>query len=101
MKRNILYSLLAFLFVASIYSCKEITADQSVSQDEPVVINPSNVELNDQEFGLYYGDRYRNSTGVYSLVLSDAVCYRDGYGDPYLDCLSLNSTENFLTRSRQ
>ena len=85
MKRNILYSLLAFLFVASIYSCKEITADQSVSQDEPVVINPSNVELNDQELGLYYGDRYRNSTGVYSLVLSDAVCYRDGYGDPYLD----------------
>lgn len=85
MKRNTLYSILTFLLAVSLFSCKEMPADQAVSQEPSVVVNPSIVELNDQEFGLYYGDRYRNSTGVYSIVLSDAVCYRDGYGDPYLD----------------
>lgn len=51
----------------------------------PIVIYDGPVALADQGFGMYYGDRDFNSEGVYSFVLSDAVCFRDGFGEPYLD----------------
>ena len=51
----------------------------------PIVINTGTVDLADQEFGMYYGNLGHDGIGVYSVVLSDAVCFRDGYGSPYLD----------------
>ena len=51
----------------------------------PIVIYDGPVALADQGFGMYYGDRDFNSEGVYSVVLSDAVCFRDGFDEPYLD----------------
>ena len=54
-----------------INSCNEPLSVDNKPTKSPVVINEGNVELYDQEFGLYYGDRDRESKGVYYLVLSD------------------------------
>ncbi|MBR5141594.1 MAG: hypothetical protein IKW55_03855 [Bacteroidales bacterium] len=51
----------------------------------PVVIYDGPLDLADKGFGMYYGDRNGTSIAAFSIVLSDAVCFRDGYGDPYLD----------------
>lgn len=51
----------------------------------PIVVYDGPVALADQGFGMYYGDKNHNFEGVYSIVLSDAVCFRDGFGTPYLD----------------
>ena len=54
--------------------------------DEPVVFLPDGaVMLHDTEFGIYYGDRHQDGTGVLSLVLSNAHCYRDELAKPYMD----------------
>lgn len=65
-------------------SCKETEIEEVVSEGTQVVTSET-LELNDQEFGIYYGDRYRNSTGIYSIVLSNGICYKEGNGEPYLD----------------
>lgn len=49
------------------------------------MIYQGSVELSDKKFGLYYGDKYSNEIGVYYVVLSDAMCFRNGYGSPYMD----------------
>ena len=51
----------------------------------PIKVLEGNVALEDKEFGMYYGNLGKDGLGVYSVVLSDAVCFRDGYGAPYLD----------------
>ena len=52
----------------------------------PVVVIPEGaVTLMDTEFGMYYGDIIIDGTGVFSVVLSDALCYQDKLGSPYLD----------------
>lgn len=52
----------------------------------PVVVIPEGaVTLMDTEFGMYYGDINNDGTGVFSVVLSDALCYQDKLGSPYLD----------------
>ena len=51
----------------------------------PVVLYQGAVELADKKFGLYYGDKFSNEVGVYYVVLSDAMCYLNGYGNPYMD----------------
>ena len=65
-------------------SCKETEIEEVVSEGTQVVTSET-LELNDQEFGIYYGDRYRNSTGIYSIVLSNGLCYKEGNREPYLD----------------
>ena len=65
-----------------IAACEQ--TDTSVEK-APIVIYDGLPDLADKGFGMYYGDRNFNSEGVYSVVLSDAVCFRDGYGEPYLD----------------
>ena len=69
-------------FAAAFASCN--TPEGPVDQ-APIIIDDAAVGLADKEFGMYYGDMGHNGIGVYSIVLSDAVCHRDGYGDPYLD----------------
>ena len=59
--------------------------NESEVQESPVVIYQGAVELADKKFGLYYGDRYGNNVGVYYVVLSDAMCYNNGYANPYMD----------------
>ena len=59
--------------------------DIDTPKDSPVVLYQGAVELADKKFGLYYGDRYGNGIGVYYVVLSDAMCFRNGYGSPYMD----------------
>ena len=54
-------------------------------QGSNVVLYEGAVELADRQFGLYYGDRNGNETGVYYVVLSDAMCFRAGFGNPYMD----------------
>ena len=76
---NILASLLTVVFAVSCVQTEE------PAEKLPIVIRDGLVELSDQGFGVYYGDRDYNQVGVYSIVLSDAVCFRDGYGAPYLD----------------
>ena len=43
------------------------------------------IELQDMEFGMYYGKDNEDTLGVYSLVLSDARCYQEKLGQPYID----------------
>lgn len=66
----------------SAVSCDNITNQQ---EGPTIVFNEGAVGLIDQEFGMYYGDKRNNEIAVYNVVLSDAVCFRDGYGVPYLD----------------
>ena len=51
----------------------------------PIKVLEGNVSLEDMEFGMYYGTIRKDEPSVYRVVLSDAVCFRDGYGEPYLD----------------
>lgn len=66
----------------SAFSCDNMTNQQ---EGPTIVFNEGAVGLVDQEFGMYYGDKRNDETAVYSVVLSDAICFRDGYGVPYLD----------------
>ena len=75
-----IFILATVLFSAS--SCDTITNQQ---EGPTIVFNEGAVGLVDQEFGMYYGDKRNDDTAVYNVVLSDAVCFRDGYGVPYLD----------------
>ena len=72
------------LILASVFSaCQgpiEPTPGESV-----VVIPDGAVELKDAQFGMYYGDINNNGIGVFSVVLSDALCYQDKIGSPYMD----------------
>lgn len=72
------------LILASVFSaCQgpiEPTPGESV-----VVIPDGAVELKDAQFGMYYGDLNNDGTGVFSLVLTDALCYQDKIGSPYMD----------------
>ena len=72
------------LILASVFSaCQgpiEPTPGESV-----VVIPDGAVELKDAQFGMYYGDINNNGIGVFSLVLTDALCYQDKIGSPYMD----------------
>ena len=43
------------------------------------------VELKDMEFGMYYGEDNQDTLGVFSLVLSDARCYQEKLGQPFMD----------------
>lgn len=43
------------------------------------------VNLQDMEFGMYYGDTQGDTVGVFTIVLSDARCYQDKLGSPYMD----------------
>ena len=43
------------------------------------------VELQDVEFGMYYGEDNQDTLGVYTLVLSDARCYQEKIGQPFMD----------------
>lgn len=81
MKRFFGY-LLLIIAVLSLASCK---AEEPTVEKLPIIVYDGPVDLMDQGFGMYYGDKNKNSVGVYSIVLSDAVCHRDGYGTPYLD----------------
>ena len=76
------FGILAFAAAAFGFAACE---QNTVEEQGTVVIYDGPVDLADQGFGMYYGDKDYNSVGVYSVVLSDAVCFRDGFGDPYLD----------------
>jgi hypothetical protein len=84
MKRLYISFLSVLIMMLALSSCREEPAE-TAQQVSPVVVDKATIELNDQEFGLYYGDKYRNQSGVFYVVLSDAACYRDGYSEPYLD----------------
>ena len=58
---------------------------EQVQTESPVVLYQGPVELSDKKFGLYYGDKYGNERGVYYVVLSDAMCFNNGYANPYMD----------------
>ncbi len=84
MKRLFYSYILLILAFACLISCKG-NEDVVEPGKSPVVVAGGTIELNDQEFGLYYGDKYRDGSGVFYMVLSDASCYRDGYDEPYMD----------------
>ena len=72
-------------FAAAAFGFAACEQQQTTDEKAPIVIYDGPVALSDQGFGMYYGDKDFNSVGVYSIVLSDAVCFRDGFGSPYLD----------------
>ncbi len=53
--------------------------------DSVVVLPDGAVILQDTQFGMYYGNLNNDGIGVFSIVLSDARCYRDDLSNPYLD----------------
>ena len=53
--------------------------------DSVVVLPEGAVILQDTQFGMYYGNLNNDGTGVFSIILSDARCYRDDLSNPYLD----------------
>lgn len=69
----------------SLCGCKVNPIDAGEQTKLNVVLYEGAVELADKKFGMYYGDKYGNETGVYYVVLSDAMCYRSGFGKPYMD----------------
>ena len=76
------FGILAFAAAAfGFAACEQNTLDE----EGAVIIYDGPVSLADQGFGMYYGDKNNNSLGVYSVVLSDAICFREGFGKPYLD----------------
>lgn len=81
MKKFFGFLTLAALAVFSV-SCNT-TEEQP--EKAPIKVLEGNVSLKDMEFGMYYGNLGNDGLGVYSVVLSNAVCFRDGYGAPYLD----------------
>lgn len=50
-----------------------------------VVLPEGTIVLQDTEFGMYYGNINNDGVGRLSLILSDARCYQDKLGSPYLD----------------
>lgn len=53
---------------------------------KPVVVLPEgSVVLQDTQLGMYYGNKDKDGLGLFSLVFSDARCYQDELGKPYLD----------------
>ena len=76
--------LLTIVLSALAVVCCDIK-NTDVPKDSPVVLYQGAVELSDKKFGLYYGDKLNDGVGVYYIVLSDAMCYRNGYGNPYMD----------------
>ena len=79
------FGILAFASVVLSFAACEQNTPVDNGDNGTVVIYDGPVSLADQGFGMYYGDKNHNSVGVYSLVLSDAICYRDGFNAPYLD----------------
>ena len=72
-------------FAAASFGFTSCEQPQPSVEKAPIVLYDGPVALVDQGFGMYYGDKNHNSLDVYSVVLSDAVCFRDGFGAPYLD----------------
>lgn len=81
MKKFFGFLILAAFAVLSV-SCNPTEESQ---EKAPIKVLEGNVALEDMEFGMYYGNLGNDGLGVYSVVLSNAVCFRDGYGSPYLD----------------
>lgn len=81
MKKFFGFLTLAVLAVLSV-SCN---TPEAPVEKAPISVPDGNVALEDKEFGMYYGNTGKDGLGVYSVVLSNAVCFRDGYGAPYLD----------------
>lgn len=79
MKRLFLIAMLAMQMVWACTPAIE-TPDKSV-----VVLPDGPVVLQDTQFGMYYGNANYDGIGVFSLVLSDARCYQDELGKPYMD----------------
>lgn len=79
MKRFILTTI-AVLSVA-------VACQQSLDlvEDSVVEIPEGAVMLQDAQFGMYYGNVKTDTVGVFSIVLSDARCYQEKLGKPYLD----------------
>ena len=78
---------ISIILLASVlfWACNGNGNEGSQQSDSNVVLYEGAVELADKQFGLYYGDRNGNETGVYYVVLSDAMCFRAGFGKPYMD----------------
>ena len=70
--------------MASVFSACQGPIDPT-SGPSVVVIPEGAVQLKDTQFGMYYGDVDNDGTSVFTLVLSDALCYQDKLGSPYLD----------------
>lgn len=68
------------------------------SLGKPVVVLPEGtVLLHDTQLGMYYGNINKDGLGLFSIVLSDARCYQDELGKPYLDSEGDMLVLNFKT----
>lgn len=71
----------------------------NLAPEESVVVLPGGpVALEDTQFGVYYGNIKNDGAGLFSIVLSDARCYQDELGKPYMDSEGDMLVLNFRTR---
>ena len=80
--KNFWRFLTLIVLAASSVSCNPT---EGPVEKAPIKVLEGNVALEDKEYGMYYENLGKDGLDVYSVVLSDAVCFRDGYGAPYLD----------------
>ena len=78
------FGILAFAAVAFGFTACEQN-DLEEKNPVKVVINDGPIALADQGFGMYYANKNYSYHDVYSVVLSDAVCFKEGFNEPYLD----------------
>lgn len=78
-----------------------LIACQQTIDDGPdkslVVLRDGPVALEDTQFGMYYGNINKDGSAIYSIVLSDARCYQDELGKPYIDSEGDMIVLNFRT----
>ena len=75
------FLIIALSTLAMLTSCQP-----PVEPMENLVVRPEGtIVLQDTEFGMYYGNINNDGVGRLSLILSDARCYQDKLGSPYLD----------------
>ena len=73
------------LILASVFTACQGPIEPTPTGPTVVFVPEGAVELKDTQFGMYYGDVNNDGLGVFSVVLSDALCYQDKIGSPYLD----------------
>lgn len=73
---------ITFILASVFTACDPV---EPMPSDPVVVIPEGAVELKDTQYGMYYGDLNNDGIGVFSVVLSNALCYQDKIGNPYLD----------------
>lgn len=73
------------IIAAAIASMASACQRPDLPEEALVQLSYGPVELQDMGFGMFYGNSQEDTASVFSIVLSDALCYQDKLGAPYMD----------------